>query len=69
MGIPIILSLYQIAHKVLTLIFMATNSEPNTDVSIVDFLLEYQYVHVQHEPGHRYSNLLVASMIAVYKHT
>ena len=43
MEIHIILNLYQIAHKIIPT-FMATNSAPNTDDSIVDCFLEYQLI-------------------------
>ena len=70
-GIPIILNLYQMACNVSIPTFMVTNSAPNTDNSIVDCFLEYQLtsdIHICHEPGPRSFSLLVASMIAVYKH-
>ena len=71
MGMPIILSLYWIACKVLIPIFMETNYMPNTDVSMVDCILEYQLIsdiHVDHETGPRSFSPFVASMITVYKH-
>ena len=44
MGMTIILSLSQVACKVLILTLMAANSAPNTDVSVVDCFLEYQLI-------------------------
>ena len=44
MGIPIILRFNKIVHKVLIPKIMATNSAPNTDISIVDSFLEYQLI-------------------------
>ena len=44
MGMSIILSLYQMAHKVSTATGMATNSAPKTIVSMIDHFLEYQLI-------------------------
>ena len=41
-GAPTILNLYWMAYKVSTLNFIATNFVPNTDVSLVNYFLEYQ---------------------------
>ena len=42
MGMQNILNLYWMAGKDSTMTFMATNSVPKTDISIIDSFLEYQ---------------------------
>ena len=67
MEITIILSFLWVACNVLTLAF-ATNSMPNTDISVEDCFGENQYyndVHIYDEPNPRSSNSLVTSMIVV----
>ena len=65
MGMPIILNLYQMAHKVSIPVFMATNSASKTDVSFIVCILEYQFIN---DMFIQIMNLDVVSMIAVYKH-
>jgi len=44
MGIPNILNLYRSASIISTAVFIATNSDPNVDVSTVDCAFEYQII-------------------------
>ena len=44
-GMPHILNFYQVASMVSTLAFMATNSAPKTETSMVDYFLEHQLIN------------------------